>query len=113
MPIAGSPMVQPEASPAPPTNEAGAPPQATFESPIEKAQKALNIALKKISESHLAATDKQKKQGTSQGNVIFLGGLWDLCPGKPEPQDGPINPPFPRSLRKDQHRPVHPMSPLA
>ena len=29
-----------------------------------------------------------------QGNVIFLGGLWDLCPGKPEPQDGPINPPF-------------------
>src|SRR5271169_3584176 len=48
-----------------------------------------------------------------QGNVIFLGGLWDLCPGKPEPQDGPINPPFPRSLRKNQHRPVHSMGPSA
>ena len=43
-----------------------------------------------------------------QGNVIFLGDLWDLCPGKPESQDGPINPPFPRSLRKDQHHPIHP-----
>src|SRR5436309_6207084 len=40
-----------------------------------------------------------------QGNVIFLGGLWDLCPGKPEPQDGPINPPF---FQISQERPAPP-----
>ena len=69
MPTAGTP-IQPEASSAPPiTNEAGAPPQATFENPIEKAQKALNIALKNLNQSYLAATDKQKKQGTSRAQV--------------------------------------------
>ena len=67
--IAGSPMVQPEASSAPPTNEAGAPPQATFEDPIERAKKVLNFALKTLNETFEAATDKQKKQGTSKAQV--------------------------------------------
>ena len=48
--------------------------------------------------------DKAAK-AARQGNVIFLGGLWDLCPGKPEPQDGPINPPF---FQISQERPAPP-----
>jgi hypothetical protein len=40
-----------------------------------------------------------------QGNVIFLGGPWDLCQGKPDPQDGPISPPL---FQVSQKRPAPP-----
>jgi PIF1-like helicase len=43
-----------------------------------------------------------------QGNGIFLGGLWDLCQGKPGPQDSPISPPF---FQVPQKRPAPPNAP--
>src|SRR5271167_1236895 len=45
------------------------------------------------------------RRNVRQGNVIFLGGLWDLCHGKPEPQDGPISPPL---FQVSQKRPALP-----
>jgi hypothetical protein len=61
---------------------------------------------------HLRITDTQIKN-FRQGNVIFLGGLWDLCPGKPEPQDGPINPPFSQISKERPAPPSASQSPIS
>ena len=90
-----------------------------FESNIDRASGSARLELeifdRAITSARLEFSNKKSPFDSirRQGNVIFLGGLWDLCPVKPESQDGPINPPFSQMSQEKPTSPSASQSPSA